>query len=131
MGNRSSKSKVVSDQSAHKLRIKIATLNYGVTDCPFEYSTLSDGADPDLEQKVLEDLNERFEQIFRKELGFNVDDHMWGLGKLEKKYKAKRYSPLYYPQVGIERMNFLMDYQQFQAKWHSLFQEFKDKNLEK
>ena len=110
MGNRSSKSKTDVEQSTQKLRIKIATLNYGVTDCPFEYSTLPDGAYPNEEQKVFEDLNDRFEQIFKKELKFNVEDHMWGLGKLEKQYKAKRYSPLYYPQVGIERVNFLMNY---------------------
>ena len=50
MGSTSSNSKTApsNKEDYHKFNIKIASLNYGVSDCPFEYSTLPNDVKPNM-----------------------------------------------------------------------------------
>lgn len=74
----------------------MATLNYcGIAFSPFEF--------------YFSDYNEELKEIssiFRKLVpqyvpNFNEATFKWEMGKIEKNFKKKRYSPMFDPEVGV------------------------------
>ena len=58
-------------------------------------------------------------------MGFpKTPDFSWETGKLEKRYKLNRFSPLYYAKVGVERLNFLMNKEQFEDTWQTQYKKY-------